>query len=231
MNTKNNYKKFYSKYVVQKRRPQEYFFNKYYAHLVDPFFTKLFFDLKLTPNMVTVISGFMGVGSGLAIGTTHFTLGAIMLQLHHFIDGADGNLARLTNRCSDFGAKLDKYIDQIVRISLLGGIIVAANAPFYINIMLLTTFTLDVLVIHKYVLPFIRKNGVNRAKWKEWFLSKGIIPAFDIFTIYFTISVFCLFKRVDILIYVICIMKTIDWLYRVWECQKTSIIRKQKVVQ
>lgn len=225
------YKNFRSKYVVQKRRPQEYFFNRYYAHLIDPFFTKIAHDLKMTPNIVTVFSGLMGIGSGIAIANQYLILGGILLQLHHLIDGADGNLARLTDRCTEFGATLDKYSDQIVRFVLLLGIIIAANAPIYIDILLLLTFILDLIVIHKFVLPFAKKNGLIRAKWKNWFLQHGIIPAFDIFTIFFTSSIFCFIGRVDILIYVILIMKTIDWLYRVWECIKTSWILKKKVAQ
>jgi len=224
----DKYNQFRAKYVIQQRRKEEYFFNKYYAHLIDPFFTKMAYDLNLKPNTVTILSGLIGVSSGLSFLYGYYSLAAILLQLHHVMDGADGNLARLTNQCTDFGAKLDKYTDQIVRFFLLLGIIVAAQAPIWINGLLILTFVFDFFIIHYFVLPFMRKQEIIRSKWKEWFLNRGIIPAFDIFTIYFIISLFALFQWIDILIYVLIIVKTIDWLYRVWECIKTWIILKRK---
>ncbi|WMT19794.1 CDP-alcohol phosphatidyltransferase family protein [Parageobacillus toebii] len=222
------YKSFKSRYVVMQRREHEYIFNKYYAHLIDPFFTKIAYDLKLSPNMVTVLSGFLGVGSGISFMCHQYVLGGILLQLHHFVDGADGNLARLTNRCTAFGAKLDRNVDLIVRITVLLGIMVAANAHLLTNVLLVLTFFLDIVVVHKFVLPFMKKNGIIRSKWKQWFLDRGIIPAFDTFTLYFIISVFAILNQMQILIYVLIVLKNIDWLYRVWECTKTYYIVKNK---
>lgn len=230
MNIISKYRNFRSQYVVQKRRSEEYIFNKYYAHLIDPFFTKIAYDLKLKPNTVTVISGFIGVCSGIAFMFGRYLLGAILLQLHHLVDGADGNLARLTNQCTSFGARLDLYTDRVVRIILLLGIIVAANAPLWVGVLLFGTFLADFIIVHQYVLPFIRKKGVIRSKWKQWFLNKGIIPAFDIFTLYFIISVFAIINQMELLIYVLIVLKNIDWMYRMWECIKTSFILKKEAV-
>ena len=99
------YKQFKAKYVVRQRRQHEYAVNRYYAHIIDPFFTKLVYDMRMSPNMVTVLTGLLGVASGIAFLFEQWIWGAVLLQLHHFFDGADGNLARLTNRCTSFGAK------------------------------------------------------------------------------------------------------------------------------
>ncbi|AYV67880.1 CDP-alcohol phosphatidyltransferase [Niallia circulans] len=224
----SNYRTFRSRYVVQKRRPEEYFFNKYYAHLIDPFFTKLVYDLRLKPNTVTIISGLLGVGSGISMMFQQLILAGILLQLHHIIDGADGNLARLTNQCTVFGAKLDAYTDRLVRAVVLIGIILATNEPMWIDGLLILTFIIDHLAVQIYILPFIRKYGVIRSKWKQWFLTRGVIPSFDIFTIYFLISLFAIMNELDILIYLLIILKNLDWIYRVWECVKTSIIYRGK---
>lgn len=224
----DKYRQFRSKYVIQERRKEEYLFNKYYAHLVDPFFTKLAYDLKLKPNTVTIISGLIGVASGISFILEKFIIAGILLQLHHLMDGADGNLARLTNQTSEFGAKLDKFTDQVVRFIIFIGIIIAANAPITIDIIFLLTFILDILVVRYFVLPFMKQYDIIRAKWKQWFLNRGIIPAFDIFTIYFVISLFAILNKVDLLIYILIVMKNIDWIYRVWECLKTYIIHVKK---
>ncbi len=218
----NWYRSFRKKYVVQQRREHEYLANKYYAHLIDPFLTKLAYDLKLTPNVVTGLSGICGVIAGIMFALDFLVIGALLLQLHHFIDGADGNLARLTNRCTPLGAKLDRVFDQIVRISVFVGVAYITDVSLWLKIGFISTIYLDILIVHTYVLPFMRKYGVIRAEWKAWFLSKGIIPSFDIFLIYFLTSAFALFDRLDLLIYVVIVGKNLDWIYRVWECKKTK---------
>lgn len=223
------YKSFRARYIVQKRREHEYAINRYYAHLIDPFFTKLVYDLNMTPNMVTVLAGLLGIGSAVAFGFEYWLLGAILLQLHHFMDGADGNLARLTNSCTPFGAKLDQFTDQLVRLVLFVTVAMVAEVSLWTKILFILTIYVDLLVVHYYVLPFSRKHSLIRARWKAWFLERGIIPGFDVFTIYFLISVCAVLKKLELLIYIVIILKNMDWLYRVWECWKTKyILTKEK---
>lgn len=224
----NWYKQFKAKYIVRERRKYEYAVNRYYAHLIDPFFTKIVYDLKMTPNMVTILAGILGISVGILFLLDYLIIGAILLQLHHFMDGADGNLARLTNRCSPFGAKLDQWVDQIVRLVLFVSIAIVADANLWIKILFVLTIYVDVIVIHKYVLPFMRKYTIKRAKWKEWFLSKGIIPGFDIFLVYFLITIFAIIDRLDLLVYTVIIGKNLDWIYRVWECLKSKYVYRIK---
>lgn len=223
------YRKFKAKYVVSQRREFEYAINRYYAHLIDPFFTKLVFDLKATPNMVTVFTGLIGVGAGLSFLFQQWILGAVLLQLHHFFDGADGNLARLTNRCTPFGAKLDRISDQVVRWVLFIGLALGVDLPLWLRIALPLTILIDLVVVHKFVLPFARKNQLIRSKWKQWFLDRGIIPGFDMFTVFFIISISALSGWLPQAILLIVILKNLDWLYRVYECLKT--LRASKLRQ
>ncbi|MEF2968093.1 CDP-alcohol phosphatidyltransferase family protein [Paenibacillus sp. M1] len=216
------YLAFKRKYVVRKRREYEYAINRFYAHLIDPFFTKLVYDLKLTPNLVTVFTGLLGIGAGVSFFLQRWVLGAVLLQLHHFFDGADGNLARLTNRCTPFGAKLDQISDQTVRWVLFLGLALGADLPVWLRIALPLTILVDLVVVHKYVLPFSRKNKLVRSKWKQWFLDRGIIPGFDIFSIFFIISISAIFGWLPQAILIIVILKNLDWLYRVYECIKTK---------
>ncbi|MFC5735400.1 CDP-alcohol phosphatidyltransferase family protein [Cytobacillus gottheilii] len=219
---KINYTNFQKKYVTDKRRPQEYFINRYYAHIIDPFFTKVAYDLKMSPNMVTVIAGLMGIGASIAFLFDYLVIGAILLQLHHFIDGADGNLARMLNKCTPFGAKLDKYFDQIVRLFLFFSLSFVTDVSVWAKIALIATIYIDLFVIQYVVVPYMKRNKLYRARWKMWFLNRGIIPAFDIFTIYFLISIFAIFHNLESVVYIIIIGKNIDWIYRVWEVVKTK---------
>ena len=167
------YQNFKKRYIIKERRKHEYFVNRYYAHVIDPFFTKLVYDLRMTPNQVTALSFLVGASAAVSFATYHWVTGAILLQLHHFLDGADGNLARLTNRCTPFGAKLDQICDQVLRLLLFVGIAWAVEVPIWIRVAFVGTIYLDLAVVHYYVLPFARTNELIRATWKQWFLHKG----------------------------------------------------------
>ena len=208
--------------MVQERRKYEYLVNRYYAHLIDPFFTKVAYDLGLSPNMVTVIACITGVCSGLALLSNYWVLSALLLQLHHYLDGVDGNLARLTGRCTPFGAKLDQISDQIVRFVVFIAVALVADTPAWSKVFFIVTIYLDLAVVHFFITPFSRRNRLIRSRWKEWFLERGIIPGFDVFTMYFLVSVFALLRRPDIVVYVVIVLKNLDWMYRVWECWRTG---------
>ena len=218
----NRYQHFKNKYVVRQRRQHEYAVNRYYAHIVDPFFTKLVYDLRMTPNMVTLLTGLLGVASGVAFLYQQWILGAVLLQLHHYFDGADGNLARLTNRCTPFGAKLDQISDQIVKLVLFICLAISVDVAVWAKLALPLTIWLDVLIVHVVILPFARQHSLRRARWKQWFLDRGIIPGLDIFTIFFIISLSALTGWLNVAVYLIIVLKNVDWVYRVWECVRTA---------
>jgi len=223
MNVRERYSKFRSRYIVQQRRQHEYAINKYYAHLIDPFFTKIAYDLKLTPNTVTILSGMMGIGAAVSFYYHYFVVGAILLQIHHLLDGVDGNLARLMNRCTSFGAKLDKISDQVVRLVLFCSLSVSLDIALWAKWALPITIFVDLFVVHCFILPHARKYHLHRAKWKKWFLDRGIIPGLDIFTIFFIISCSALLGVLGNCIYFIIIVKNIDWMYRLYECRQPAI--------
>ncbi|MBF0218872.1 MAG: CDP-alcohol phosphatidyltransferase family protein [Gammaproteobacteria bacterium] len=192
--------------------------NRYYAHLIDPFFTKLVYDLGLSPNSVTLVALLLGVGSAVALLNGALVWAAILLQLHHFFDGADGNLARLTNRCSAAGARLDRLSDQLVRVAVFVAVAIAAKVDGYLAVAFVATLYLDFWVVHRYVLPCLKRVTIHPMRWKKWFLDRGIIPGYDHFTIFFLISLTALFDRLDIVIYLTLVLKNMEWIYRLGEC-------------
>ncbi|MEN1760773.1 CDP-alcohol phosphatidyltransferase family protein [Anoxynatronum sibiricum] len=222
---RKEYSGFRSKYVVEVRRQHEYITNRYYAHLIDPFFTKFFYDLGFHPNVVTMLSGTLGVSAGLLITQDHLMVAALLLQLHYLLDGADGNLARLTNQCTTFGAWLDRIFDKVVQSTLILAIAYAADLPWPIKAVFLSTFYFDILIVHKVILPYMRKHPLVRAPWKQWFMDRGLMPAFDIFLIYVITSICLLFQNVEVLVGIIIVGKNLDWSYRLYECYKTSQLK------
>lgn len=227
-NLVGRYRNFRRQVVVQQRRTHEYAVNRYYAHLIDPFFTKWAYDLKLTPNFVTIVACMTGVLAGLCFGARYWAAGAILLQLHHFLDGADGNLARLTGKMTPLGAKLDRICDQVVRFAVFVGLAVGANVHLWAKLLLPLAIYFDLWVVHAVVLPYARANPLRRSRWKQWFLDRGIIPGFDIFTVFFVISLAALTGWIDQAVYLIIVLKNLDWMYRVWECLKTAAWNRRK---
>jgi phosphatidylglycerophosphate synthase len=207
--------------VIPQRRPQEYLVNKYYADPIAIVIVKMAYRLGLSPNLLTVISLICGVLAAGSFLTQRWVVGAILLQFHLFFDLADGTLARLANKQTEFGAKLDQISDEIVRFLLFPSIAIVSPVSLWAKIVFVVTIYLDVVIIHFYVLPFIRKNQLLRSPWKKWFLDQGIIPGFDIFLVFVLISIFALIKRFDLLMYIVIVGKNLDWMYRVWECWRS----------
>lgn len=220
---RERYLDFRSRYIVQQRRRHEYAINRYYAHLIDPFFTKLAFDAGLSPNMVTVLALLSGVASGVCFYLGHWVAAALLLQLHHFLDGADGNLARLTKRCSPFGALLDRVSDQLVRVVVFVAVAWVAEVETWQRWAFVATIYLDMAVVHLYVLPHMRKVALRRAAWKQWFLDRGIIPGFDHFTLFFLISIGGLSGRLEWVVQLTLVVMNLNWIYRVIECWRSPV--------
>ena len=79
----------------------------------------------MRPNHMTVISTAIGLTGGVlfffAIRRLEL-LGALLVWLHTVLDGCDGEMARLTFRESGWGAWLDFWGDNLVHVSLFGGL-------------------------------------------------------------------------------------------------------------
>lgn len=76
----------------------------------------------LTPNMVSVFGGMLVVAAGAVYFTTTGPLWAILgMALHlswHVVDGADGDLARITGKTSPLGELIDGICDYVSHIVL-----------------------------------------------------------------------------------------------------------------
>jgi phosphatidylglycerophosphate synthase len=210
-----------SELVIPQRRSQEYFINKYYADPIARIIVRITYKLRIHPNLLTLVSLICGVLAAGCFLTERSLAGAILVQVHLFFDLADGTLARLTHKATEFGAKLDKISDQIVRGILFPSIAIVSPVSLWVKIVFVVTIYLDVAIVHLYVLPFLKKKQVIRSPWKKWFLERGIIPGFDIFLVFVLISLSALIKRFDLLIYIVIIGKNLDWMYRVWECRRS----------
>jgi CDP-diacylglycerol--glycerol-3-phosphate 3-phosphatidyltransferase len=83
-----------------------------------------FFDkINATPTQVTILSVTLGVLSGFILYTREFFLGIVLLFISQILDCVDGDLARLQGTTSKRGAFISSFLDRIVEIAVIYGII------------------------------------------------------------------------------------------------------------
>ncbi|HEX4848845.1 MAG TPA: CDP-alcohol phosphatidyltransferase family protein [Novosphingobium sp.] len=90
----------------------------------------------ITPNMVSVLGGTMVVLAAIAYSTLSWPVSAALgMALHlswHVIDGADGDLARITGRTSPVGEMVDglcDYLSHVVLYLVLGWVLAHSTGP------------------------------------------------------------------------------------------------------
>jgi archaetidylinositol phosphate synthase len=76
----------------------------------------------VTPLQITLLSGLLTVGGGVAFGFRAYVIGAILILFGVITDCVDGDLARLTNRTSRAGAFLDSVLDRWTDAALIVGL-------------------------------------------------------------------------------------------------------------
>jgi len=107
------------------QKPQDSIFSYYITRKISQVITYLFvrFWPAVTPNMVSVISFFLAVVACILLifpGYWWRFAGAVLLQLSFAFDCSDGEVARITNLSSKFGAWLDSVLDRFKEIMMFG---------------------------------------------------------------------------------------------------------------
>jgi len=73
----------------------------------------------VTPNQITLVSAAIGLSGAFFLAQPAWlwqVLGSLLFLLSTIVDGCDGELARLTFQESEFGAKLDVLMDNVVHL-------------------------------------------------------------------------------------------------------------------
>lgn len=109
------------------------------THIVDYVamaFSKLFIQLHIIPNVITVLSGLSGVAGGVLLalnrGPVPDLFGVLLVFLSAVFDASDGQVARLTKHYSRLGRILDGIADSSVYLSLFTACVLRLwdRAPF-----------------------------------------------------------------------------------------------------
>lgn len=121
------------------QRPRELqdWLNHYLYHPLAWQLARALARTPLTPNMVSVIGACFVIGAGVAYAQPWYPLSALLgLFLHttwHVVDGADGDLARMTGRSSPIGEMVDglcDYASHIVLYFILGWLLWQQDGSF-----------------------------------------------------------------------------------------------------
>jgi hypothetical protein len=78
--------------------------------------------LPITPNLVTLIAGFIGLYGALLIASgtyEHVLYGFLLAQAQSILDGCDGELARVRLQQSAIGEWLDTIVDDVLNLALV----------------------------------------------------------------------------------------------------------------
>jgi len=100
--------------------------NLYVIHPIASRLTPLFADLHISPNAVSIAGMVFGILAG--VSYAHYqdlrcTIAGFFLMIAwHVMDGADGQLARLTNSQSEFGKIIDGICDYVTFIAVYSGL-------------------------------------------------------------------------------------------------------------
>ena len=87
--------------------------------------TKRLMRIPVTPNQITLLSAAIGLSGAFFLAQPSLllqVLGSLLFLLSTILDGCDGEIARLTFQESEFGAKLDVIMDNVVHLFLFPSI-------------------------------------------------------------------------------------------------------------
>lgn len=88
---------------------------------VSKMMTRLLINTRITPNQITVLSFLLGLGSAGSFflgGYPMGVMGAALLLASIWVDGVDGEIARIKFMETKFGGKLDILCDNVVHIAV-----------------------------------------------------------------------------------------------------------------
>jgi len=114
--------------MTWKTKPTDRFVLRFVkVHLSAPLTTLILrFWPQARPGVLTVMSACCGVAAGVAFGLGYGLAGGLLAAVSQVLDGADGQVARLTQRESPQGAFLDSVLDRYADFALLFGMLLHA---------------------------------------------------------------------------------------------------------
>ena len=114
---------------LQANRVDDGFYSTFVVRKLSKPLSSLAIRLRMSPNLVTLISFIVGVAAALSFAQGArwaLILGAFLLQLSLILDCVDGEVARATRRFSVIGAWLDASTDRVKEYAVYAGLATGA---------------------------------------------------------------------------------------------------------
>ena len=109
-----------------KSKDTEEWLDVYFTRPIGLVFAIFWNKLGVHPNVITILSIFLGVGAGIMFGYTdlmHNILGVLLLMFANFCDSTDGQMARLTGKKTLLGRVLDGFSGDVWFVTIYFAII------------------------------------------------------------------------------------------------------------
>lgn len=108
-----------------KSKDTEEWLDVYFTRPIGLVFAILWNKLGIHPNVITILSIFLGVGAGVMFGYTdlwHNIAGVLLLMFANFCDSTDGQMARLTGKKTLIGRMLDGFSGDVWFVAIYSAI-------------------------------------------------------------------------------------------------------------
>ena len=109
-----------------KSKDTEEWLDVYFTRPIGLVFAIFWNKLGVHPNVITILSIFLGVGAGIMFGYTdlmHNILGVLLLMFANLCDSTDGQMARLTGKKTLIGRMLDGFSGDLWFVTIYFAII------------------------------------------------------------------------------------------------------------
>ena len=103
----------------------EEWFDAHFNHPIGLVFALFWNKLGVHPNVITILSFFLGAGAGLMFSYTdwpHNVMGIVLLMLTNFCDSTDGQMARLSGKTTLLGRVLDGVSGDVWFVAIYMGL-------------------------------------------------------------------------------------------------------------
>ncbi|MDC0711312.1 GtrA family protein [Stigmatella sp. ncwal1] len=127
------------------------FLRHYFFWVIQPLWAVVYRS-GLPANALSMLSGLLGVSSGVAVAAGRFALGGWLFLAAGILDVMDGRIARLRKEANPAGAALDSVLDRYVDSAMLMGL-----AWYYRDTWVLLPVLLALLGTS--LVPYVRARG------------------------------------------------------------------------
>lgn len=141
-------------------------YKEYLRKLLKPpedFIVKIFVRLRITPNMISLMSLIFAIFAGFAVIFDFFRSASLLLLFSGLFDLLDGSLARFTGKVSWFGEVFDSMCDRLGESFVFGSILIYGCLE-YTNSSKLVLFAITVLIalISSQLVSYLRAKAAIR---------------------------------------------------------------------